>query len=77
MVMRQGVGAAAVGALVGLGGAWLAAGMMGSMMMGVSPRDPQTFAAVPVVLLAVVVVANWAPAVRATRVDPVRALRDD
>jgi predicted permease len=77
LVLRQGVGVAALGVVIGLGGAWVAAGLMESMVVGVSPRDPLTFVAVPLVLLAVAVVANWAPAVRATRVDPVRALRDD
>jgi putative ABC transport system permease protein len=77
LVLRQGIGVAVLGVVIGLGAAWMAAGLMGSMVVGVSPRDPLTFLAVPLVLLAVAVFANWAPAVRATRVDPVRALRDD
>ena len=77
MILRQGIGVVAVGAVVGLGGAWVAAGLMQSMVVGVSPRDPLTFAAVPLVLLAVAMAANWVPAVRATRVDPVRALREE
>jgi predicted permease len=77
MILRQGIGVVAVGALVGLGGAWLAAGLMSSMVVGVSARDPLTFAVVPLLLLGVAVAANWVPAVRATRVDPVRALREE
>ena len=77
MVLRQGVGVVAAGAAVGLGGAWLATGLMGSMVVGVGRRDPVTFAAVATLVLAVALVANWVPAVRATRVDPVQALRDE
>ena len=77
MVLRQGVAVVAVGTAVGLVGAWLAAGLMGGMVVGVHRRDPSTFAAVAGLVLAIALVANWIPAVRATRVDPVRALRQD
>jgi len=77
MVLRQGVAVVAMGTAVGLVGAWLAAGLMGGMVVGVDSRDPVTFAAVAGLVLAVALVANWVPAVRATRVDPMRALREE
>ncbi|MEJ2540456.1 MAG: ABC transporter permease [Gemmatimonadota bacterium] len=77
MVLRQGIGVVLAGAAVGLVGAWIAAGLMERMVVGMSPRDPLTFALVPVLLLLVALVANWVPALRATRVDPVRALREE
>jgi ABC-type antimicrobial peptide transport system permease subunit len=52
-----------------------AARLLGSMLYGMSSRDPQTFAIVGVVLLGVGVAASYFPARRATRVDPLEALR--
>ncbi len=76
LVLRQGgalVGAGvAVGAAAALGGARLLAGML----FGVGPADPATFVAVAAVLGGVALAASAVPAVRASRVDPVRALRD-
>jgi putative ABC transport system permease protein len=67
-------------------GAGLAAGLAASLMVskvlsselfGVSARDPLTFAAVSVVVLASGVAACWFPAMRATRIDPTVALRSE
>lgn len=64
-----------IGGGVGLALALGVARLMGSMIYGVSPYDPLTLVAVPLVLLAVVLIASYMPARRATKVDPMEALR--
>jgi len=66
---------ALAGVAVGLGGALALTRMMTSLLFGVSPTDPLTFAAIPIVLIAIVFIASLVPAVRATRLDPMAALR--
>ncbi len=48
-----------------------------SMVVGVSPRDPMTFIGVPAPLLPVALMANYVPAFRATRLAPMRAMRNN
>jgi putative ABC transport system permease protein len=76
-VMREGLALAAVGAAIGAAASWMATRLLLStgLLFQVAPRDPLTFALVPAVLLAAAVAACWGPARRATRVDPVIALR--
>jgi ABC-type antimicrobial peptide transport system permease subunit len=78
-VLRLVVGQAARMAAIGLGLGLLAAfgvsRAMASMLYGVSASDPMTYAGVAAVLGAIAVVASWLPARRATRVDPIVALR--
>jgi putative ABC transport system permease protein len=50
---------------------------IGSLLFGVSPVDPVTFAMAAMLLLGVAMAAVWIPARRATRVDPMTALRED
>ena len=64
-----------IGATLGLAGAFVAARELKSMLFGVSPADPLTFAAVTVFLALVAFAACWIPARRATKVDPLVALR--
>src|SRR5215510_3248162 len=75
MIIRQGLTLAGLGAAVGLGGAALAALLMKSLLFNVSAIDPAIFTLLPLSLLAVALAACWIPARRATRVDPVVALR--
>ena len=50
---------------------------MGGLLYGLSPGDPVTFVAVPLILGIVVLLATWLPARRAVRLDPVAALRSE
>ena len=75
MVLRDGLTLAAIGLGVGLGIAALASRVLATWLYGVSPHDPVAFLVGPAVLLAVAVAACLIPARRATRVDPVNALR--
>ena len=75
MVVAQAAGLAAAGIVVGLAGAALLTGLMRDLLFGVDPIDPVTFAAVAALLGGVALLASYIPGRRATRVDPVIALR--
>lgn len=75
MVVRRGAAMALVGAVAGVIAAVWATRPLAALLYGVSPTDPLTFAAVPAVFLLVALLASYLPARRATRVDPVKALR--
>ncbi len=75
MVLREGMGLAAAGVIAGLIGAWGLNRFLATLLYGVRPDDPLTFAAVSVVLLLVALFACYIPARRATRIDPMQALR--
>jgi len=77
MVVGQAMALAAVGLLAGGAGAWLLTRLMQKLLFGVTPSDPLTFAAVSGILALVAAVAASIPGVRATRVDPVVALRSE
>lgn len=76
-VLRQGLTLAVAGVLLGLCGGWWLTSAMSSLLFEVSPRDRLSFSVAPVVLLAAAFVACWVPARRATRVDPITALRHE
>ena len=75
LVMKQGVGLALVGVALGLAGAFALTRVLEAQLFGVTRTDPATFALVAVVLTLVATVATLIPALRAIRLDPVRALR--
>ena len=75
MVLRQGMTLAAIGCGVGLALAYVLGGVMSSMLFGVEATDPLTFVSVPLVLVSVALVASLIPARRATKIDPIVALR--
>jgi ABC-type antimicrobial peptide transport system permease subunit len=66
-----------LGILVGLVTAFAVTRVMSTMLVGVSPTDPLTFAAIAAFFLGVTALACWIPARRAARLDPVAALREE
>jgi ABC-type antimicrobial peptide transport system permease subunit len=77
MVVGQGMAVALAGASVGVAGALLLTRLMSSLLYGVTASDPATYAAVAAGLLAIAFAASFLPARRASRIDPMRALRTD
>jgi putative ABC transport system permease protein len=75
MVVMQGLRLALVGVAIGVAAAYGLARLIQSILFGVDPRDPLVFVGIPVVLAAVALIAVWLPALRASRVDPLTALR--
>jgi len=77
LVVRQGMELAAIGILAGLAGSVALTRVMASLLFGVSATDAATFVAVAMLLAAVAFAATVIPARRATRVDPMVALREE
>jgi macrolide transport system ATP-binding/permease protein len=80
MIVGQGMTLTGIGLVIGLALALAAFGSIGAvrtLLPGISPLDPVTFVAVPVVLAAIAFLATWIPARRAGKVDPLVALRVD
>ncbi len=75
MIIRQGMLLVIVGVIVGLAGAYGLSRFIESFLFGVQARDLMTFVGIPVLLTLVALAAVWLPAVRASRVDPLTALR--
>jgi putative ABC transport system permease protein len=75
MVLREGSQLALIGIFAGLAGASALTRVLQNLLFGVRPGDPLTFAAVSIVLASVASVATFIPALRATKVDPIIALR--
>ena len=75
MILRLGLIQLAVGLSIGLAGAMLVGSVMDSMLVGITPGDPMTFAAITTLLTIVSLAACLVPARRATQVDPLTALR--
>lgn len=77
LVGGQGLKLSALGIGIGLLAAFAVTRVMSSMLVGVSPTDPLTFAAIAAFFLGVTALACWIPARRAARLDPVAALREE
>ncbi len=75
MVLTQGMRTAGAGILIGVGAALLLSRLVSSLLFGVAPADPTTFAAVSLFIALIALVACAIPAWRATRIDPIIALR--
>jgi putative ABC transport system permease protein len=77
LVLGEGLTPVVAGAGFGLGAAALATRALRTMVFGITPLDPVSFASSPVVLVTVAAMACLVPVLRATRVDPIVALRDE
>jgi putative ABC transport system permease protein len=77
LVIGQGMALAAVGIVIGLAGALALTRLLATQLYSIKPTDPATFAGVSLLLAAIALVATLVPALRATRVDPVVALREE
>jgi putative ABC transport system permease protein len=74
-VMRGGTAIILVAVTLGVAGGLAGAGLLGTLLYGVTPRDPVTFVIVVATLASVALLATWVPAKRAIAADPIRALR--
>jgi predicted permease len=77
MFLRHGLALSAIGIACGLGAAAVVTRAMKSLLFDVQPVDPLTFALAPAALIAAALLASYLPALRATAVDPLEALRAD
>jgi putative ABC transport system permease protein len=77
LVFREGMSLAMAGTMVGIAAALALVRWIESLLVGVKPHDPATFLVAPVVLALVAGFAVWLPAIRASRIDPLTALRSD
>ncbi len=77
LVLRQGALLAAVGVAVGVAASLALARLLQGLLYGIAPSDPATLVGITVLLMIVVLAASWIPARRATRVDPLIALRHE
>jgi ABC-type antimicrobial peptide transport system permease subunit len=77
MILREGLALAAIGLAVGWPVAWMLSRVMQSLLFEVQPRDPLAFAGAAALMSIVAVAASGIPAWRATRVEPIAALRNE
>ena len=77
LVIRRGLVLTVIGSIAGIGGALAAVRALRGLLFGVSPTDPQVFVLAPIGLVAVALLACWIPARRATRLNPLTALRHE
>ena len=77
LFLRRGLTQVALGLILGLAGAFALSGVLQTMLVQVTAGDPLTFAAVAIVLTVVAIAACLVPVRRATRIDPITALRSE
>jgi predicted permease len=77
MVLRQGLGVVSIGLALGLVIALAGTRLMSGLIVGIKPSDPVTFTVVVLLLTGIALFACWIPARRATRIDPLTALRHE
>jgi putative ABC transport system permease protein len=77
LVVGEGLKLSAAGIAIGLAGALAITRLMASMLVGVKPTDPVTFAAIVLLFGVIPVTASWLPARRASRLDPMSAIREE
>jgi len=75
MVVFQGLQLTGAGVVIGLAAAFGLTRLIASLLFGVNAWDPMVFSVVPLVLISVAIISVWLPATRASRVDPIQALR--
>jgi putative ABC transport system permease protein len=75
LILKQGMRLVLIGALIGLITSWALTRLMKSLLFSVNATDPLTFIMIPLLLVLVALLACWIPARRATKVDPMVALR--
>ena len=77
LILRQGLWKGGIGVGLGLVGAAILSSSIKTLLFNVRPTDPAVYAAVSFVLIAVALLASYLPARRASRIDPLVALRDE
>jgi putative ABC transport system permease protein len=77
LVVGQGMKLALLGVVIGIVAALALTRVIGSLLYGVKPTDPATFAVVSLLLIAIALLACWLPARQATKLDPMEALRHE
>src|SRR2546430_1279265 len=75
MTIKQGLKLVTFGLVIGLGSAFILTRVMASLLFGVSATDPLTFVTISLMLMGVALLASYIPALRATKVEPIIALR--
>jgi putative ABC transport system permease protein len=77
LIVGEGLKLSAAGIVIGLAGAFATTRVMASMLVGIAPTDPLTFAAIVALFGIIAVTASWLPARRASRLDPMAAIREE